>query len=453
MYDKTLFLTDTKNKFKKRISFKKNISIYVCGITPYDEAHIGHGRCYIVYDILYRWLNYYNWKPFYVRNITDIDDKLINKAIQSKNDPHYFMHIATHFYNLFITYLDKLNCKRPNLEPRVTSSIENIIDFISILLEKKYAYIIENDGVYFSIDKDKNYGRLSKRNILSQVSGERITINEKKKNPLDFVLWKVSENEPHWKSPFGNGRPGWHIECSAMSHNAIGKNIDIHGGGMDLIFPHHENEEAQSHAYDNESNVNCWMHCAFISINNEKMSKSVGNTILIKDILTKYEPMIFRYFIITHHYTIPINFSYDLLEHAEKEYKNILTILNFSEEDKNDFEKKEFSNKYILDEIEISLANDLNIQKVIGLIFSYSEKIKKDIILKLKIREIFIEILGIDLKKIESNICLKTEIEIEKLLYERENARKNRNFTLADKIREKLILLGHSPQDKKSNKI
>jgi cysteinyl-tRNA synthetase len=443
-----LVITNTKTKKKEPIKKKDITTLYGCGITPYDYAHMGHARCYVLYDLLYRILKQGGYNPLYVRNITDVDDKLINRAIKEYNDPHKFLDIANFYYDCFSEDLKKLGCLKPDLEPRATDFINKIIHFIDMLIQKGSAYIIPDDGVYFNINSFQDYGLLSKRNLKEQQVGSRIEINLLKKNPMDFALWKNINEEPMWQSPWGKGRPGWHIECSAMSVDSLKKGIDIHGGGMDLIFPHHENELAQSTCYNQDYEISLWMHCAFISIDNEKMSKSLGNTIFIKDILKKYHPMVLRYMLLIHHYTHPINFSYDLLDHAQKEYKKIVNLLSFDlNNEKIDLTNEE---KKIMDLFLESIFDDLNAQRAMGIFFEYINVIKESYALRFQFRSVFEGFLGLDLILLENeNDNLNNDLEIKKLLEDREIARKEKNFKRADEIRDLLIQKGYKVQDKK----
>ena len=269
-----LFLTDTKTRKKRKFVAKedKNVGMYVCGITPYDFAHIGHGRCYSNFDVLYRVLKFLNYDVTYVRNFTDIDDKILDKA-KSSMEFNSFMDVSSKYIKEFTADMDKLNNLRPDYEPRVTENIEDIVTFIEGLIASGHAYISGGD-VYFDVESFSSYGELSGENISDLNFGARVSVDEKKKNPADFALWKADDSATFWESPWGNGRLGWHIECSVLSKKYLGDTIDIHGGGMDLIFPHHENERAQSEALTNVRFVNYWVHNAFVNINNEKMSKS-----------------------------------------------------------------------------------------------------------------------------------------------------------------------------------
>lgn len=305
------------------------VKMYVCGPTVYDSCHIGHARSVIVFDVIYRYLRAVGYDVTYVRNFTDIDDKIINRSNELGVSAES---LAEKYIDEFHQDMDALNVLRPTLEPRATEHIDHIIRIIEILMDKGYAYASGGD-VFFSVDLFTGYGKLSGRKLENMEAGARIEVDQRKKNPFDFVLWKSSKpNEPSWDSPWGKGRPGWHIECSAMSEDYLGASFDIHGGGKDLIFPHHENEIAQSEAAFGRTFVKYWVHNGFVNINHEKMSKSLGNFLMIKDILKEYHPEAVRLFLLSHHYRSPVDFTdqnikngaagldkmYALLERAEK---------------------------------------------------------------------------------------------------------------------------------------
>jgi cysteinyl-tRNA synthetase len=283
-----------------------HVKLYVCGITSYDYCHIGHARSSLAFDMIVRYLKYRNYKVTFVRNFTDIDDKIIARAQEQQTTS---AELANRFINEFYTDMDKLGIDRPDIEPKATEHIQEMTDIISELIAKGMAYQAGND-VYYVVDSFPEYGKLSKRNIDDMKAGARITVNEQKKNPMDFVLWKGSKpGEPTWESPWGPGRPGWHIECSAMSRKYLGETFDIHGGGQDLIFPHHENEIAQSEGANGKPFAKSWIHHGFVTIRDEKMSKSLGNFLTIRDILEHYHSEILRFFIFSTHYRNPLDFS------------------------------------------------------------------------------------------------------------------------------------------------
>ena len=282
--------------------------MYVCGVTVYDLCHIGHARSAIVFDTIYRYLRYRGYDVTFVRNFTDIDDKIIKRANEEGVD---YKTIAERYIGEFNVDMGALGLEKPSAEPRATEHIPEMIRLISILLQKGFAYR-SNGDVLFSVEKFEGYGKLSKRNIEEMQAGARVEIDEKKENPLDFALWKASKpGEPFWESPWGKGRPGWHIECSVMSQKYLGETFDIHGGGRDLIFPHHENEIAQSEAATGKPFARYWIHNGFVNINKEKMSKSLGNILTIKEILKDWHPEVLRLFFLSHHYRSPVDYSED----------------------------------------------------------------------------------------------------------------------------------------------
>jgi cysteinyl-tRNA synthetase len=283
-----------------------HVKLYVCGITSYDYCHIGHARSALAFDMIVRYLRYRDYKVTFVRNFTDIDDKIIARAKEQQTTSE---ELANRFINEFYTDMDALGVDRPDIEPKATEHIQEMTDIISELIDKGMAYQAGND-VYYIVDSFPEYGKLSKRNIEDMKAGSRISVNEQKHHPMDFVLWKGSKpGEPTWDSPWGPGRPGWHIECSAMSRKYLGETFDIHGGGQDLIFPHHENEIAQSEGANGKPFVKTWIHHGFVTIRDEKMSKSLGNFLTIRDILAHYHPEILRFFIFSTHYRNPLDFS------------------------------------------------------------------------------------------------------------------------------------------------
>jgi cysteinyl-tRNA synthetase len=290
-----------------------HVKLYVCGITSYDYCHIGHARSALVFDMIVSYFRFKNYKVTYIRNFTDIDDKIINRAAEQNTTPE---ELANRFIDEFYVDMDKLGIDRPTLEPKATDNIKEMVSFISELIHKGMAYQSGND-VYYSVNSFDEYGKLSGRNLDDMQAGARISVNEQKTNPLDFVLWKGSKpGEPQWDSPWGPGRPGWHIECSAMSKKYLGETFDIHGGGQDLIFPHHENELAQSEGANEKPFVNTWIHHGFVTIKDEKMSKSLGNFLTIRDITDKYHPEELRFFVFSTHYRNPLDFSEKAMQDA-----------------------------------------------------------------------------------------------------------------------------------------
>lgn len=291
------------------------VRMYVCGVTVYDFCHIGHARGMLAFDVIWNYLEYKGYQVKFVRNFTDVDDKIIKRAQDKAASTR---EIAEHYIKEYYKDIDALGIRRAHVEPRATEHIQEMLEIVKALVDKGIAYEVDGD-VFFSVEKFNEYGKLSGRKTDDMIAGARIEIDERKRNPLDFALWKKSkEGEPAWDSPWGDGRPGWHIECSAMSMKHLGRYFDIHGGGKDLIFPHHENEIAQSEAHTNKPFVKYWIHNGFVNINQEKMSKSLGNFFTIREVLKKYSPEVVRFFLISTHYRSPIDFSDDRLDEAAK---------------------------------------------------------------------------------------------------------------------------------------
>jgi cysteinyl-tRNA synthetase len=316
-------LTRKKELFKPRVEGK--VGMYVCGMTVYDYCHIGHARVMVVFDTVARYFRYLGYDLTYVRNITDIDDKIIQRANENGEE---FTELTERFINAMHEDERALSVLPPDIEPRATQSISGIIAMIQALIANGLAYIGSNGDVFYAVTKFKNYGQLSGKNLDDLQAGERVDVDLAKHNPLDFVLWKMAKTgEPAWQSPWGLGRPGWHIECSAMSTCCLGNHFDIHGGGMDLQFPHHENEIAQSEGATGEKFVSLWMHNGFVRINEEKMSKSLGNFFTVREVLKQYKPEIIRFFILSSHYRSPLNYSDEQLNDAGTALKRLYTAL------------------------------------------------------------------------------------------------------------------------------
>ncbi|CAL4937601.1 unnamed protein product [Urochloa decumbens] len=340
--------TMTKETFKPRVEGK--VSMYVCGVTPYDFSHAGHARAYVAFDVLYRYLKFLGYEVEYVRNFTDIDDKIIHRANEAGETVES---LSSRFINEFLLDMAELQCLPPTREPRVTEHIEHIIEFITKIMENGHAYAIEGD-VYFSVDSFPEYFLLSGRKLDQNRAGERVAVDTRKRNPADFALWKsAKEGERFWESPWGRGRPGWHIECSAMSAHYLGHVFDIHGGGKDLIFPHHENELAQSRAAYPESEVICWMHNGFVNKDGQKMSKSDKNFFTIRDVISLYHPMALRFFLIHTHYRSDVNHSDKGIKNASERLYYIYQTL---------YECEEVLSKYRHEGISVP-AKELNLVK------------------------------------------------------------------------------------------
>jgi len=310
----TIYNTKTGDKSPLRPQEEGHVKMYVCGITAYDYCHIGHARSALAFDMIYRYLLFQGYRVTYVRNFTDIDDKIINRANELQTTPE---ELSERFIQAFHEDMEQLGVASPTIEPKATEHVGEIIAMIQDLIQRDLAYQVDGD-VYYMVDKFAAYGQLSKRSLDDMEAGARVSINEKKGNPMDFALWKASKpGEPTWESPWGPGRPGWHIECSAMSRKYLGNSFDIHGGGKDLIFPHHENEIAQSEGASGQTFVNTWIHHGFVTIKDEKMSKSLGNFLTIRDVLSVYQPEALRLFVFSSHYRSPLSYSETAMQEAE----------------------------------------------------------------------------------------------------------------------------------------
>ncbi len=350
------------------------VSIYTCGVTVYDDSHVGHGRSLIVFDVFRRYLEKLGYRVKFVRNFTDVDDKIINKANQEQKD---FMSIANRYIASYYIDMESIRVKPANVEPRVTDHIKEIIDIISKLVELGNAYESEGD-VYFSIESFKEYGKLSKRSPEELEAGARIEPSEKKRNPLDFALWKASKsNEPGWESPWSYGRPGWHTECVAMIFKHIGESIDIHAGGIDLVFPHHENEIAQAESISQKPFARYWMHNGLVTVGGKKMSKSLGNFVTLKEIYQKYHPDVLRLLVLFTHYRSPLDFSFDKMEEIKRAYERLKYALNtkpledIAKEDRpiSDIDFYEFE-KNTQEQFYKALSEDFNTSSALSFIFN-----------------------------------------------------------------------------------
>ena len=435
-------LQDTLSNHEKELEIAQKVRIYLCGVTVYDESHIGHARTIIVFDVLRRYLESKNIEVNFIQNFTDVDDKIINRA---KLENLSAEQISTKYIEHYFSDFDGLNVKRATNYPKATEHIQDILDFIQRLIEKEIAYVSEN-GVYFSVSKFPTYGKLSKKHIDELQSGARIEVDEAKKDPLDFAVWKFSEIEPTWDSPWGKGRPGWHIECSAMSIKYLGENFDIHGGGRDLIFPHHENEIAQSESFTQNQFAKIWMHVGMVTINGEKMSKSLGNIKSIKYVLDNWGPNIIRLFCLSGHYSKPIDYSEDLLKEnlikwrqVETAYYELIHAIG-TNSDENVTELVQKLGK----DFDESLEDDFNTHLALSAFFALVKEANKlaaenhlgAIESKAIMPELqrMLDILGLNIPK----ISLEQKQEIDKMINDRETLRKEKQFSEADKIRDNL---------------
>ena len=433
---------DTLGNKKRELEFSDKARIYLCGVTVYDEAHIGHARTIIVFDVLRRFLESQKIPVEFVQNFTDIDDKIIERA-REKSIPA--LELATQYIEHYYTDFDNLNVKRATRYPKATEHIDDMHNLISNLIDKKYAYLTKN-GVYFSVSKFSEYGKLSKKKTGDLVAGARVIVDEEKNDPLDFALWKFSETEPFWDSPWGKGRPGWHIECSAMSLKYLGKNFEIHGGGRDLIFPHHENEIAQSESSTSKQFAKIWMHVGMITINGEKMSKSIGNVKSVKHVLENWGPNIIRLFCISGHYTKPIDYSEKFLKENITKLRQIESCyyeLRLAEGTSEDSVAKKLVNE-CKKEFDSALNDDLNTPLALTAFYrlikevnymAADEKITQTTSsIILPEFENMMDVLGIQILKvsdIEKN-------EINQLIMKRNEYREQKNFEQADRIRDQI---------------
>jgi cysteinyl-tRNA synthetase len=455
-------LTRKKEEF---VSIEKNkVKMYVCGPTVYDYFHLGNARSFIMSDIIRRYLEYKGYDVTFVMNLTDVDDKIIKKANTEEKSPQ---DIAEIYSKAFFEDIDKLRIKRATVNPKATEHIEEIVSLVSDLEQKGFAYNVEGD-VFYDVSKFKGYGKLSGKNIADLESGARVEINESKKSPLDFSLWKKAKpDEPSWQSPWGNGRPGWHIECSAMSCKHLGESFDIHAGGNDLIFPHHENEIAQSEAATGKQFAKYWMHFGFLNIDNEKMSKSLGNFFTTREVLKVYSAGVIRLFFSQTHYAGPLNYSDSLLEASKKgleKIENVVYRLNellksSSSTDNVNFDITPFNIAF-----EEAMDDDFNTSKATAVIFDFAKEVNRFLDINPKIGVETIEklrlflsrtaqdVLGIiDLSTqpaVQSNKTLEDKL-IQLLIELRIQAKKDKNFSLSDKIRDELKELGITLQDSK----
>ena len=455
-------LTNKKEEFKP--INPPNVNMYVCGPTVYDFFHIGNSRSFIMADIIRRYLEYSGYKVKYVMNITDVDDKIIRKSIEEKKS---FKDVGEEYANYFLEDIAKLKIKKADVYPRPTEHMKNIIDLIKELEDNGFAYNVEGN-VFYDVSKFKDYGKLSGKNTEDLESGSRIEINNEKKNPLDFSLWKkAKEGEPYWESPWGNGRPGWHVECSAMSCAHLGNHFDIHAGGNDLIFPHHENEIAQSEAANGVHFVNYWMHFGFLNIDNQKMSKSLGNFFTARDILKSYSAEAIRLFFSQAHYSGPLNFNEELLAGAQKGLEKLTNlqrkIENELEEETSDGVTPEFDFKKSKTHFSDAMDDDFNSPQAVAVIFDFVKEVNKLLSENTKIDRNFYSsvknflqetaegVLGImDFTiKEESDMATKEKELVELLIKLRQDAKAEKNYALADKIRDELKNIGVVLEDSK----
>lgn len=432
-----------------------HIGIYVCGLTVYDDCHIGHGRLFIWFDVLIRYLRDIGYEVTYVRNITDIDDKIIKKADELNID---YRELADSVIQFMHEDEAALNIVSPNFEPRVTDHIPEIIAMIDLLINKGFAYITSRGDVYYSVEKFVSYGALANRDLHSLQSRMATEQQEDKKNPLDFVLWKAAKpGEPYWNSPWGNGRPGWHIECSAMAKKYLGSTLDIHGGGSDLQFPHHQNEIAQSEAANDVPLANCWMHLGFVQNSDEKMSKSLNNFFTLKEIMRSYLPEILRYFSLTSHYRSPINFSHENMEQAETALRKLyIAIRNLDTTEVLSRNKLRNISKEHHDKFYAAMDDDCNTPQAMATLFDLAREINQlraaqNLAAATYLGKLLKKLAGVlGLLQSDPNDFLKYGVDekaIDVYVAKRHEARNARNWEEADRIRNQLTGIGIALED------
>ena len=448
---------DTLTNSKKELEFSDKVRIYLCGVTVYDQSHIGHARTIIVFDTLRRFLEANGTQVELIQNFTDVDDKIINRA---KEQGESASGLSSKYIQTYFEDSDRLNIRRATNYPKATEHIDDMINLIQKLVDNESAYVSKN-GVYFRVSKFSEYGKLSKKKTEDLESGARIEVDESKESPLDFALWKFSDEQPNWESPWGKGRPGWHIECSAMSIKYLGKNFDIHGGGRDLIFPHHENEIAQSESFTNEKFVKIWMHAGMITINGEKMSKSVGNVKTISHVLDSWGPNVARLFCVSGHYSKPIDYTEDLLKENLIKLRQIETCYYELRLAEGTQETEDVSS--LLEDSRVkfdaALNDDFNTPLALSVFFNMiknvnslaaEEKITKNMSEKmLPVLEYMLDVLGLKIQTVSDE-----EIKsVFALIKKRENLREQKQFEEADKIRDEIASMGISLIDHKNRTI
>jgi cysteinyl-tRNA synthetase len=427
-------LTRSKQDFKPIQPNK--VRMYVCGMTVYDFCHLGHARVMVVFDMVARWLRASGYEVTYVRNITDIDDKIIKRA----NENNESIQSLT---QRFITAMDedsaKLGIIRPDIEPRATEHVQGMLDMISKLIEKGFAYQANNGDVFYKVRSFNDYGKLSGKTLDDLRAGERVDVDGHKEDPLDFVLWKsAKQGEPFWESPWGNGRPGWHIECSAMSSELLGEHFDIHGGGQDLQFPHHENEIAQSEATHGCTMANYWMHNGFVRVDDEKMSKSLGNFFTIREVLEKYDPEVVRFFILRAHYRSPLNYSDKHLDDAKASLTRLYTALRGVNVPDSDIDWQQPQAA----KFKSAMDDDFNTPEAIAILFELANDLNKDksqqTAALLKQLASIVGLLQRDPEAFMQGEDLGGELDIDNLITARIAAKKGKDFAEADRIRKLL---------------
>ena len=437
-----IYNTLSKQKEEFKPLKQGEVKMYVCGMTVYDLCHLGHARVLVIFDLIHRWFKENNYAVTYVRNITDIDDKIINKSVEQKIT---FNELTEHYIDEMNIDIQALNVLNPSHEPKATEHISSMITMIKTLVDKGFAYQAENKDVYYAVDKFAGYGKLSGKSLKDLQAGNRVDIDKNKRNVFDFVLWKsAKKNEPAWQSPWGKGRPGWHIECSAMSNKILGHHFDIHGGGQDLQFPHHENEIAQSEATNDCQMANYWIHNGFVKVDNEKMSKSLGNFFTIRSILELYDGEVVRFFILKAHYRSPLNYSDQHLDDARQGLTRLyLTIRDIT---KSANSVIDWNNSYAK-KFKAALDDDFNSAEALSVLFDLSNEINKKNSDTLKVLLINLaNILGLLYQNPENFLQGKdgliSDSDINTMIKKRNDAKQDRNYNEADAIREHLLSQG-----------
>ena len=441
-------ILDTLSGAEKELESGK-VRIYLCGVTVYDESHIGHARTLIVFDVLRRYLESKGMEIEFIQNFTDVDDKIINRA---KRENVRASAISSRYIQEYYDEFDALNVKRATEYPMATKHIQDMLDLVQDLVDKKIAYVSKN-GVYFSVSKFPEYGKLSKKKVEDLQSGARVEVDEAKNDPLDFALWKFSESDPSWNSPWGRGRPGWHIECSTMSLKYLGENFEIHGGGRDLIFPHHENEIAQSESHTSKPFAKIWMHVGMITINGEKMSKSLGNIKSVKNLIKAWSPNVLRMFCISSHYSKPIDYSEELLKEHETNWdKARLAYHKLIQADKDgEVEDVEKTLSKLKTEFSEALDDNLNTHMALSAFYrlvtfclSQEDHLTKSAVRKIiLVFDEMIQVLGLKIAKVTDD----EKSHIQSLLKQREEFRHQKKYEEADGIRDKLAAKGIELKD------
>ncbi|WP_157870792.1 cysteine--tRNA ligase [Candidatus Coxiella mudrowiae] len=446
-----IFNSLTKKKEPLKLIEAGKVKLYVCGITVYDYSHIGHARSLITFDMVVRYLRMRGYEVTFIRNITDVDDKIIKRAQENKEKPEA---LAERFIQILHEDEKSLDVLAPDIEPRATLYIPEIIKLIEKLIDKQHAYIGENGDVYFDVRSFSEYGKLSHRNLDELHPGARVEISESKRNPLDFVLWKRAKlGKAQWKSPWGEGRPGWHIECSAMSSSLLGQPFDIHGGGLDLKFPHHENEIAQSEAAEEKKFVNLWMHTGLLEINKEKMSKSLGNIISIREVLETNDPEVLRYFLLSGHYRSPLSYSKENLGNSHTALERFYLAMRglpITE----DIETSEYTERFCE-----AMDDDFNTPIAFAILFEMIREINRlrdanqiekarKLVTELKYLGNVFGLLNHSPEQFLQGTKTPSEIEkIEVLIATRNEARRNKDWKVSDDIRDQLVNLGIMIED------